>query len=159
MQFIKVAPDHRWSTHLASNFNIQPPSLPTQSAKKPASRQLESVAGVQIGLYLDELPTSLGTPRIKKFAIADSRISLLEYPDGISIVAEGDEVRIIVASEKFHTRNQQGINIGSTRHSVISNYGLPDLRLNSTRGQNLLYPRDGVSFQLADDKVTSWAVY
>ncbi|WP_455197284.1 tetratricopeptide repeat protein [Kaarinaea lacus] len=158
-QFVKVAPDHRWSTHLASNFNIQPLSRPTPSTTKPVSRQLESLVGVQVGLYLDELPTSLGTPRIKKFAIADSRISLLEYPDGISIVAEGDEVRIVVASEKFHTENQQGINIGSTRHSVISNYGLPALRLNSTRGQNLLYPRDGVSFQLADDKVTSWAVY
>ncbi|WP_455366933.1 tetratricopeptide repeat protein [Kaarinaea lacus] len=158
-QFVKVAPDHRWSAHLVSNFNIQANNHTQVSSNKAASQQLESLTGVQVGLYLDELPDSLGTPRVKKFAISDARLSLLEYPDGISIVAEGDEVRIIVASEKFHAKNTRGINIGSSRHSVISNYGLPDLRLNSTRGQNLLYPRDGVSFQLADDKVISWAVY
>ncbi|WP_455221980.1 tetratricopeptide repeat protein [Kaarinaea lacus] len=158
-QFVKIAPDHRWSAHLISNFNIQPTNVSHRSTSKSASRQLETLAGVQVGLYLDELPASLGTPRVKKFAISDARLSLLEYPGGITIVAEGDEVRIIVASEKFHAKNTQGISIGSTRNSVISNYGLPDLRLSSTRGQNLLYPRDGVSFQLADDKVISWAVY
>lgn len=158
-QFVKIAPEHRWSQHLASNFSIQPAGMPKSLSDKVGSRQLEALAGIQVGLYLDELPVSLGTPRVKKFAISDSRLSLLEFPDGISIVAEGDEVRIIIADENFHAKSPQGVNIGSTRNSVISNYGLPDLRLSSTRGQNLLYPRDGVSFQLADDKVISWAVY
>ncbi|WP_455206833.1 tetratricopeptide repeat protein [Kaarinaea lacus] len=158
-QFVNIAPEHRWSKHLVSNFNIQPIHSANQLREKPGAIQLESLVGIQVGLYLDEIPESLGTPRIKRFAISDARLSLLEYPDGISIVAEGDEVRIIVAGERYHAKNARGINIGSTRNSIISNYGLPDLNLNSTRGQNLLYPREGVSFQLANDKVISWAVY
>jgi len=158
-EFVKIAPENRWSKHLESNFNIQPVVVAKEPNTKHPAESLESLVGIQVGLYLDELPKTLGKPRVKKFEFNDARLSLLEYPDGITIVAEGDEVRIIVAGEKFHTKKNRGVNIGSTRNSVVSNYGLPELRLNSTRGQNFLYPRDGVSFQLADGKVISWAMY
>jgi tetratricopeptide (TPR) repeat protein len=158
-EFVKIAPDHRWSRHLVSNFNIRATTPASHPTSHPASKQMELMVGVQIGHYLDEIPDSLGKPRTKNFSIGDTAYSLLEYPNGVSIVAEIDEVRIIFVSEKFNVKHTQGINIGSTRKKVISNYGLPTLRLDSTRGQNLLYPQDGISIQLAHDKVISWAVY
>jgi hypothetical protein len=75
------------------------------------------------------------------------------------VITECDEVRIIVANKRFTGKSGQGINIGSRRKGVLSNYGMPELRLRSTQGQNYLYPRDGISFQLAGDKVVSWSLY
>lgn len=158
-EFVKIVPDHRWSKHLVSNFNIRVTTPAENPIGHPASNQLELMVGVQIGHYLDEIPDSLGKPRVKIFSIGGTEYSLLEYPNGVSIVAEIDEVRIIFVSEKYKVRNAQGINIGSTRKKVISNYGLPTLHIDSTRGQNLLYPKDGISIQLAHDKVVSWAMY
>ncbi|MCI0507235.1 MAG: tetratricopeptide repeat protein [Gammaproteobacteria bacterium] len=158
-KFIAIAPEHRWSQHLAANFNFPDSAAPKQKVKSTLSKQPEALAGVKVGLYLDELPASLGEPRVKKFMLSESEYLLLEYPSGISIVAEGDEIKIINASEKYPAAQAQGVRIGSSRNHVISSYGLPELQLDATGGKNLLYPREGVSFQLADDKVVSWSIY
>lgn len=158
-RFISIVPDHRWSKHLISNFNIHSPVQTRKKLNHPSAGQMEKLVGIQVGHYLDEIPASLGKPRVKKFSIGDAEYSLLEFPNGVSIVAESDEVRIIFVSENFKVKDVKSINIGSARNKVISNYGLPALHLDSTRGQNLLYPQDGISFQIAHDKVISWAVY
>jgi len=167
-KFMAAAPEHRWSQHLAANFNLPvavspKPEVMDAISKQPVSKQLEALAGVKIGLYLDELPVSLGKPRVKKFILSDSEHVLMEYPNGISIVAEGGEVRIITANEKYRAARARGenssVHIGSSRNHVISNYGLPALQLDSTSGKNLLYPQEGVSFQLTDGKVVSWSIY
>ena len=158
-EYVRIVPDHRWSKHLAANFDIPVKTGITEQTSHPVSRQLELLVGVKVGHYLDEIPESLGKARTKKFTIGGAEHSLLEFPNGVSVVAESDEVRVIFVSEKFKVKNKQGISIGSTRNKVISNYGLPTLHLDSTYGQNLLYPQDGISIQLAHDKVISWAVY
>ncbi|WP_455202684.1 tetratricopeptide repeat protein [Kaarinaea lacus] len=158
-KFISIVPDHRWSKHLVSNFNIQSTLQVGKKLSHPSASQMQRLLGVQVGHYIDEIPASLGKPRIKKFAIDGADYSLLEYPNGVSMVTESDEVRIIFVGENFKVKDVKSINIGSARNKVISNYGLPALHLDSTRGQNLLYPQDGISFQIAHDKVISWAVY
>ncbi|MGD8560582.1 MAG: hypothetical protein PVH04_13005, partial [Gammaproteobacteria bacterium] len=106
-----------------------------------------------------EIPDNWGQPRTKQLTIGDNLYTLLDYPNGVSVITEGDEVRIIVANKRFVGKSGHGVHVGSKRKGVLSNYGMPELSLSSTQGQNYLYPRDGISFQLADDKVISWTLY
>lgn len=159
-RFIELDPQNPWSLHIASNFDLRGPVINKQTINRAAlSQSMEQLVGVQVGNYLDEIPDNWGKPRAKQITIGDSDYSLLDYPNGVSVITERDEVRIIVANKRFAGKSGQGINIGSRRKGVLSNYGMPELRLRSTQGQNYLYPRDGISFQLAGDKVVSWSLY
>ncbi|MGD8570284.1 MAG: tetratricopeptide repeat protein [Gammaproteobacteria bacterium] len=158
--FIELDPQNPWSLHLASNFGLRGPAKDNKTISRASlSRSMEQLVGVQVGNYLDEIPDKWGKPHSKQITVGDNTYSLLDYPNGVSVITERDEVRIIVANKRFTGKSGQGINIGSRRKGVLSNYGMPELRLRSTQGQNYLYPRDGISFQLAGDKVVSWSLY
>ncbi len=146
--------------HLAANFELRNSARKSATASHVAlSKSMEQLVGVQVGHYTDEIPAGWGKPRTKQLNVGDSRYSLLDYPNGVSVITEGDEVRIIVANKRFGGKSGQGVHIGSKRKGVLSYYGIPELSLRSTQGQNYLYPRDGISFQLAGDKVISWTLY
>jgi tetratricopeptide (TPR) repeat protein len=161
-KFIDINPNHQWSRHLVSNFNLKLANTSKSgvSDKQPKlAEKIEIVKGVEIGNYIDEIPGSWGRPQVRKFAISDAQHSLLEYKNGVALVMEGDEVRIIVANNKYSGKSKLGVNIGSSQKAVVSHYGVPDLNIRSAQGRNLVYPRDGISFQLSNDKVVSWSVY
>ncbi|MGD8572662.1 MAG: tetratricopeptide repeat protein [Gammaproteobacteria bacterium] len=158
--FIKLDPQNPWSVHLAANFDLPNPARQGATTNHVAlSKSMEQLVGVQVGHYLDEIPDNWGQPRTKQLTIGDNLYTLLDYPNGVSVITEGDEVRIIVANKRFVGKSGHGVHVGSKRKGVLSNYGMPELSLSSTQGQNYLYPRDGISFQLADDKVISWTLY
>ena len=159
-RFIELDPQSQWSAHLMSNFNLRKPDLTDNTISLVAlTKKIERLVGIQVGNYLDEIPGSWGRPHSKTLTLGDSQYSLLDYPNGISVITESDEVRIVVATQRFAGNSQQGVNIGSKQKRVLSNYGVPELSLDSTQGRNLLYPRDGISFQFAGDKVVSWSIY
>lgn len=158
-RFVELDPYSPWASHLAANFNVHIPDNAAPAQSTVLASKMEQLVGVQVGNYLDELPGDWGQPQSKSLVIGDSQYRLLDYNNGVSVVTQGDEVIIVAANRHFSGKTRQGINIGSRHKRVLSRYGAPELALESAQGRNLLYPHDGISFQLAGDEVVSWSIY
>jgi len=155
-KFVRLDSNSRWARFLASNYEISVKKVPV---KKSRVYLEEKIKDVQIGHYFDEVPKAWGKAKIKKYQLDKSVHTLAEYDNGITLVLDGDEVRIVVATPAYKGRSSQGVKIGSTVAAISTGYGQPGMTLQSTQGDSLVYPRDGITFQMQKNKVISWMIY
>jgi len=155
-KFVKLDVNSRWAQFLVSNYGISVKQRPSETLRAHAE---EKIKGVQIGHYADEIPASWGKAKVKKYQLEKSVHTLAEYKNGISLVLDGDEIRIVVATPGYKGKSSQGVRIGSTAGIIASGYGHPGMKLQSTQGDSLVYPRDGITFQMERNKVISWMIY
>jgi len=155
-KFVKLNVSNRWARFLVSNYNIPAKKAPEKSF--PAHAE-EKMKGIQIGHYADEIPPEWGKAKEKKYHFDQSVHTLLEYKNGITVVLDGNEIRIVVATPNYKGKSNQGVKVGSSTEVIVAGYGNPGIKLQSTQGDSLLYPRDGITFQMQKNKVVSWMIY
>ncbi len=133
---------------------------------KPAARQRgltrvdsEKLMNLQVGNYSDEVPMVWGKPHSNSYPLRETPYISANYKNGITTVAEGDEIRMLVAGSLFKGRSGRGIAIGDKTYSIVKAYGRPPLSLNATLGKSLAYPDKGITFQVRNNKVVSWVIY
>jgi tetratricopeptide (TPR) repeat protein len=119
----------------------------------------ESLEGLEIGAYDNEVPAAWGKPLSHTFRLEAAPTRLARYPNGLLTVSEGDEVRLIVTSAPYAGSSKRGIRIGHARQDVEARYGPPRQVLATTVGESLLYPSLGLSFSLRDGRVASWLLF
>jgi tetratricopeptide (TPR) repeat protein len=119
----------------------------------------EALAGLEVGAYDNEVPASWGKPVTQSFRLEAVPTRLARYPNGITTVSEGDEVRLIVATSSYSGTSGRGIRIGQSRQEVESRYGASGQVLVTTVGESLMYPSRGLTFSLRDGRVASWLHY
>jgi len=132
----------------------QSPEPPVATWSEP-----ESLVGLEIGAYDDEVPAGWGAPDVQAFDLGGTAIRLARYANGLVSVSQGDEIRWLVATAAYTGTSRREVRIGQTRAEVEARYGAPAEVLASTVGYSLAYPAQGVTFALQDGRVSSWLLY
>lgn len=125
----------------------------------PSHNQREKLAGLEVGTYFEEIPTSWGKQPTKAVQLGSSSFSLTRYPNGVTTLAESREVRILTTQTGFSGKTARGVRIGHSERDVLRKYGSPEQTYLSTRGKSLAYLSEGITIQTADGKVTGWILF
>lgn len=129
------------------------------NATARVSVEPESLAGLEVGAYNDEVPATWGAPATRSFQLEPAPTRLARYPNGIVTVSLGDEIRLLAATRSYPGKTRAGIGIGQTRQDVEARYGPPTEVLPISGGENLVYASRGVTFSLQAGRVASWLLY
>jgi tetratricopeptide (TPR) repeat protein len=125
----------------------------------------ETVLGVKIGSYDDDVQKEWGKPQTKEIALGEE-IALRKrpylfntYKNQVMTLSQMDEIKLIVTSEGFKGKTEKGISVGSAQKDILSAYGIPSNVLDMTQGTSWVYDSQGITFQLRDGRVVSWLLY
>lgn len=155
-EYSRNQPTSAWSYLLYSKYQI---GNVKQARHQLVMSKEEKLAGLQVGLYMDELPAEWKMLHKRQFAIGHTPHHFQQYRNGITTLAEGDEILAVKANRHFKGKTGRGVAIGNNATQVIRQYGIPALKLNYSQGEGLAYPEDGITFLLQGDRVVSWVIY
>lgn len=157
---------HYWKKYLGRDANSDWAmvarnrlGISTSDAGRATQPGPESLAGLEIGAYDNEVPASWGKAQTKTFRLEKVPTRLARYPNGLITVSQGDEIRQIGTYSSYGGASARGVKIGQKRQEVETRYGAPSLVLATTTGENLMYPHHGITFTLQDDRVAAWLLY
>ena len=111
------------------------------------------------GQDLRAIGDALRAVAISDVQLADRRWRVMMYPSGVMTLSQGDEILMLMAQQGFQQSSVKGIRIGSRAQDVLTQYGKPSRRLDSSHGYNWSYDAHRIAFQLRHDRVMSWLVY
>jgi len=117
----------------------------------------EAVNGVHIADFKNEIPQTWNNKSLYEIVNTDN--SILRFNNGVDTVLEKDAIRLIHVSNSFIGVSKRGIKIGDGIEPLKSAYGNPAMHIKTTFGDSWVYPSNGISFQIKNNKVVSWLVY
>jgi tetratricopeptide (TPR) repeat protein len=158
---------HYWSAYL--NLDSTSPWAhvlqKTLLGKEPLSPlvtyRLETVMGVEIGAFEDEIPGYWGEPegKPKRIPLEETPFKMSVYHSGIVTLSQDEEIQMIVALEGYKGKSTRGMAIGSGKQDVMVVYGNPSRIVHTTQGVSWVYEAQGIAFQLRQGKVVSWLLF
>lgn len=155
-EYLESDPTSDWASIARDRYGARTDSAP-RAAVTPSVT--ESLAGLEIGAYENEIPKSWGRPVSRVFHLESARARVAIYPNGLKTVSLGDEIRIITATPSYKGTTRRGVHIGQTRQDVERQYGAPSMVVTTTTGEDLMYLNHGVTFSLQENRVASWLLY
>ncbi|MDH5324455.1 MAG: M48 family metalloprotease [Gammaproteobacteria bacterium] len=155
-QYLELDSNSNWAKTLRSRYKVD-----TQLAVSRGliSVKNEMLSGLQVGHYADEIPRSWGKGAVKLVSFKDAPFTTSEYGNGITTLAEGDEIRAVLAGLDYGGASNRGIKIGVSQEQVLSAYGVPSSTLNTTLGASWVYAKERITFQIRDNSVVSWVIF
>ncbi|MDH5445836.1 MAG: tetratricopeptide repeat protein [Gammaproteobacteria bacterium] len=153
--YLDKQPDRLWSNYLIQKTRLNL----DYHAVKPVKPGREHVQKLMVGHYTNEISKTWDIENKSKFKLDTSTHQLIKFKNHVTTITEGDEIRLIATDRAFRGKSSQGIAIGDTIEQVIKRYGSPDYIDQSSSGQILAYPSQGISFQMSQNKVASWLLY
>jgi tetratricopeptide (TPR) repeat protein len=153
-EYLKGDGASEWAAHITAALT---PGLAPAASPAGAAAAEESLAGLAIGAYTDEIPAGWGAPqRQKPFAGAAKPITISFYANGVIAVAREDEIVLLAASPSFTGRTGRGVGIGSTVGDLTAKCGSPSSVGLATGGEAWTYRDPAVTFLVRDGKVSGW---
>ncbi|HSQ79232.1 MAG TPA: M48 family metalloprotease [Candidatus Bathyarchaeia archaeon] len=126
---------------------------PAGTAAAPA----ESLAGLAVGAYTDEIPAVWGAPlRQKAFSGGPKPLTISFYGNGVVAVAREDEIVLLAAAPAFTGKTGQGLGLGSAAGEVKAKCGDPGSVGSTTGGEAWRYSSRGLTFVVRNGRVVSW---
>lgn len=156
LSYLKLDSSSFWADTLRNHYGI---GAPVPHERGIAKNIHEKILGIQVGNYSDEIPANWGISNKKIFPLLETPHQMLKFKNGVTAIAEGDEIRLLVAEKSYSGHSELGLKIGSTRSSIISAYGKPAMEFNTSQGDSLLFLEMGITFQMRDQRVVSWLIY
>lgn len=144
--------DSAWSTLVNKTLGLELNTSPTAT-------QREKLANLEVGTYVEEIPTSWGSHPTKTIQLGSSPFKLTPYPNGVTTLIEANEVRLLTTQTDFKGKTARNIRIGNNEQDVLIKYGHPEQTYISAQGKSLAYTSEGISIQIADNKVTGWILF
>lgn len=129
----------------------QPPSSSVPAGQCQAASDRQPV----VGDLVKSVPAQWGEPVQHAFQLEGLSFTVATYPNGARTVSRDGELRLIV----MHQGCRNGITPGSKSRDLLTRYGTPSRRLETTQGQTWSYDTQRIAFQLRDDAVVSWLLY
>jgi hypothetical protein len=156
--------------HLAHVEQQQPEaqryrSLYAQLTQYPSTATLtdgqhpESIMELAISDLAKQVPAQWGVPMQHVFQVEGTAFTIATYPPGIRTVSRDGELLIIVVQDGFRGTSARGITLGSQRHVVLTRYGAPSRRVETTQGESWSCDAHRIAFQLRGGTVVSWLIY
>ena len=144
-----------WAATLRQRLGMTAPDdAPVAAVRKP-----ESLPDLEVGAYESEIPKTWNRTTSQRYKLGERTLKVARYRNGVMTVADGDEVRLIVAGHGYAGVTARGIRIGSDLDAIQRHYGAPAEVQHATTGDSLLYPAAGVTFNLQQGHVVSWVHY
>jgi tetratricopeptide (TPR) repeat protein len=143
-----------WALAAAEAVGLATPE--PSEAPEPA---YESVLGLEVGMWEDEVPADWLLQSSASYDLAEYPFVVNRYTNGVVTVSQDDEIIMAYVEKSFRGESSLGIDIGSAAAAVRSAYGVPSRVLAGSRGESLVYTRSGISFVLQEGVVTSWMIY
>jgi len=154
LSYLKRQPVGIWSTRIREKLKI------TSDQKGLVNfTERESVSGVQIGDYEDELPTGLKRTESKKLVLEESPYNLVSYSNGIGTLSLEEEIILITLPDNYPGKSQRGIRYGASMEEVHSAYGEPTEVLELPMGEVWVYRKLGISFRFDKHQVIAWLLF
>jgi len=155
-KYLTVDTNSYWTNLLKTKYRIGTSVAQSRGLSIVANEKLNDI---QVGNYSDEVPVVWGKPHTNSYPLKETPYISANYMNGVTTVAEGDEIRMLIAGSLFKGHSSRGITIGDKTNSIVQAYGQPPLSLNATQGKSLVYPDEGITFQVRNNKVVSWVIY
>jgi len=155
-KYLSLDSNSYWTNLLKTKYSIGNPASQQRGIAIVTS---EKLMDLQVGNYSDEVPGVWGKPHTNSYPLKETPFVSANYKNGVTTVAEGDEIRMLVAGSEYKGRSNRGITIGDKAHNIVKIYGQPSLSLSATHGKSLVYPDEGITFQVRNNKVVSWVIY
>jgi tetratricopeptide (TPR) repeat protein len=156
--YLKIDPDGPWAGRILAKGT--PGQAPKAEASPVPASAPEPLAGLKVGDYTDAVPADWGAPVVKKTFFGDDKpIALMSYANGVTVVAEEDEIVRLSVSGPYRGQTAKGIVLGADGKSLAGLYGRPTAVLPSTAGETWVYPSQGIAFVMRDGKVASWILF
>jgi len=76
----------------------------------------------------------------------------------MTLVLDG-ELIMLMAREGYQGQSVQGVGIGSRAADIVTRYGPPSRRHETTHGQNWTYDTQHIAFQFRNRKVVTWLIF
>jgi hypothetical protein len=106
---------------------------PVQS---PAASVAESVMGISVGAFENEVPPGWGVPRqINHLSLEQEPFKVALYSNGVVLLSQDKEILMIIALEGYAGASTRGITIGSTATDILARYKHPSRILDMTQGE------------------------
>jgi hypothetical protein len=121
--------------------------------------RLEQAMGVTIGQLMAQVPQHWGKPTQSTFQLDQKTFVVATYPTGMMTLVRDGEVLMMLVRKGSQDRSARGVAIGSEAREVLSRYGPPSRRLETTHGENWAYDAARIAFQLRDGRVVSWLLF
>lgn len=155
-EYLKNDPSSPWAARI--RVVLAPGQTPATGQAGPSAAE-ESLAGLAIGAYTDEIPAGWGAPqRQKTFSGAAKPIVISYYGNGVIAVAREDEIVLLATAPSFTGKTGQGVGIGSTVDGITAKYGRPASVGLATGGEAWTYRDPAVTFLVRDGKVSGWVL-
>jgi tetratricopeptide (TPR) repeat protein len=153
--YLKLDPMSPWAHVLQKTLLGKEPIAPL------VMHRLETVMGVEIGTFEDEIPGYWGEPKEKpkRIPLEETPFKMSVYHSGIVTLSQDEEIQMIVALEGYKGKSARGMAIGSGKQDVMAAYGNPSRIVHTTQGVSWVYEAQGIAFQLRQGKVVSWLVF
>ncbi len=154
-QFVKLEPDSRWSKQVTKKLGL---SVSVQATAAIES-QVEQLATIQIGHYLDELPAEWTLLKRFSLEVKNQSYQLSHYQNGLLLISLDDEISYIAVTQNYMGNSLRGIKIDDLSSVVSEKYGTPDEIQMTDNGNNMIYHKKGISFQVINNKISSWLIF
>lgn len=129
------------------------------SAPQRDTPQAESLFGLAVGDLEQQVPAQWGVPTRHAFQHEGTVFLLATYPVGISTVSRDGELLMLVAQAGCRGSSAGGMTLGKTRHDLLTRYGPPARRVETTQGESWRYEAQRIAFQLRAGTIVSWLIY
>ncbi|MFV2056277.1 MAG: tetratricopeptide repeat protein [Thiohalomonadales bacterium] len=146
--------DSYWALLIRNKYGIGEPKVAKRGLP---SLDFEEVNGVHIADFKNEIPRTWRNSAL--YELNNTKNSIIRFDNGIDTILESDAIRLIRVSKQYRGVSKRGIKIGDGAGPVKSAYGNPAMTIKTTAGDSWVYPSNGISFQIKDNKVISWLIY
>lgn len=155
--YLQVDPDGPWAGQILTKTAMD--AVPQAPPAKAASGR-ESLGGLSVGHYTDEIPKDWGAPvKSRSFPGGDEPIVMLAFAGGALVAARDDEIVLLTASPPPPGPTAEGIRPGAGTADLLAKYGRPSgIGLSST-GEAWAYAGRGIAFVVRGGKVVSWILF
>ncbi len=131
-----------------------PAASPAATPKTP-----ERLLGIGVGYFDDELPQTLGTPRVSRLTWEQDPLTMALYPSGVMTLAQDNEILLVGTLDTYQGSSARGIALGSSAQELLVQYGRPSQVLRTAREESWRYDASGIAFQLRAGKVIAWLLF
>jgi tetratricopeptide (TPR) repeat protein len=154
--YLKLDSSSPWAHAI---INTIPLDVDKQTPASMGKKTAESVFGLKIGAYNDEVPKEWGKPKAEDIDLGEKLYHLNTYKNQVMTLSQKDEIKLITTLDGFKGKTEKGILVGSAQRDVLFTYGSPTKILDMTQGSSWVYDSQGIVFQLRDGKVVSWILF
>jgi tetratricopeptide (TPR) repeat protein len=157
--FLRTSLDEEWAARLWAMMTFDPAPVPETTAAGFDDGP-ETLGGVAIGAYADEVPPAWGSPsRSRSFPSGAGPLVVRAFGNGVTVISQDDKIVLMTVSPAYRERTSLGVPPAAPVRDLLAKYGRPSAVGLTSEGEAWIYRDRGISFIVRGDKAVSWILF